>query len=99
MRLSISILGLVAGAAALSACGGDRASMLAKAESDCVGGAAGGAPSGMNAQRLCSCVVTKIAEGKTDAQVREIFAQKEAPPEAAAAIGECTVAEMKAAGK
>jgi len=96
MRLIVSMIGLVAGAAALTACGGDRASMLAKAESDCVSGVPAGGVPGMNPQRLCSCVVNKVAEGKTDAQVREIFAQKEAPPEAAAAIGECTVAEMKA---
>lgn len=96
MRLSITLIGLAAGAAALSACGGDRASILAKAESDCLAGVPAGGIPGMNPQRLCSCVVTKVAEGKTDAQVRDIFAQKEAPPEAAAAIGECSVAEMKA---
>ncbi len=97
MRLSFSMIGLVGAVAALSACGGDRASLLAKAEQDCVAGAPAGGVPGMNPQRLCSCVVTKISEGKSDAQVRDIFSQKEMPPEAAAAVGECAVQELKAA--
>lgn len=100
MRLSITILGLACGVAALSACGGSRASVMAKAEADCLASTEkSGAPPGVNAQRLCSCVVTKVSEGKTDEQVRTIFAQKEAPPEAMESIGQCMVQEINSGGK
>ncbi len=99
MRITFSMIGLVGAVALLGACGGDRATVIAKAESDCAAGAPTGGVPGMNAQRFCSCVVGKLAEGKSDAQIRDLFAQKEAPPEAASVVGECTVAEMKASGK
>ena len=98
MRLTLSMIGLVGAVAALSACGGDRASAIAKAKSDCIASATKGGPApGINAERACNCVVDAVSEGKTDAQVRDIFAQKDPPPEAVEAIGRCMMAEVKAA--
>lgn len=97
MRLIMSLVGVVAGAAALAACGGgDRASVMAAAKSECLASAAKSPSPGINAERACTCVVDRVSEGKTDAQVREIFAMKDPPPEAMEAIGQCMVQEINA---
>lgn len=100
MRLIVSMIGLVGAAAALSACGGggERAAMITKAETDCVASIPSGAP-GVNPQRLCSCIVNAVSDGKSEAEVRELFKSKEAPAGAQEAMMQCAAQEMKAGGK
>ena len=100
MRLTFSMIGLVGAVAALSACGGggERAALIAKAETDCVASLPN-APPGVNPQRLCSCLVNAVSEGKSESEMRDLFKSKGPPPGAQEAMMQCATAEMKAAGK
>lgn len=100
MRLSITMLGLAAGAAALSACGGnDRAAAITKAEADCATTMATGLPPSIDKGRLCTCIVTRLSEGKDAGQIRTTFASSEPPPEAMTTVSQCAAEAMGAAPK
>ena len=98
MRLTFSMIGLVGAVAALSACGGERAAMITKAEADCVASIPAGTP-GVNPQRMCSCVVAAVSQGKSEAEVRDLFKAKRPPPGAEAAVQQCMMAEVQSGGK
>lgn len=99
MRLTFSMIGLVGAVAALGACGGgERAALITKAETDCVASIPAGTP-GVNAQRMCSCVVAAVSNGKSESEVRDLFKAKGPPPGSEAAVQQCMMAEVQSGGK
>lgn len=99
MRIGLTIIVAAGAVLALGACGGgERANIIANAEAECVSSFPANAP-GINVQRLCGCVVTAISEGKSEAELKELYKAKGPPPGAQAAVGQCMEAEAKAAGK
>ncbi len=99
MRLTLRIIGAVGAVTALSACGGgERAALITKAESDCVASIPAGTP-GVNAQRMCSCVVAALSEGKSEQELRELYKSSAPPAGAQAAVQQCMMQEVQTGGK
>lgn len=94
MRVTMTILGL-AGIVALAGCGGGAGAAKAAAEAECqTAMTKAGAPPGVDGARLCSCIVGRLSEGKSEQQVREMFASKTPPPEAATVSMQCVQESM-----
>ena len=107
MRLTAALLVLTGTAAALTACQSEaqqRQSLIDSGVQACVrgyndkAGGSGGALRGLDPQRICSCVMTKIAEGKSTEELRKVSRQDEPSPEDMRHMGACFVQEAQRAG-
>ncbi len=107
MRFSGTILGLVA-MAALGACGSgsggggdaERQAFITKAEESCVQAAQKGTPPpGVDVRGFCSCAINRMAEGKSEAQLRDLDKQAAPTPADVAVMRQCMTEATKTGGK
>jgi hypothetical protein len=107
MRLTAALLVLTASAAASTACqseAGQRQALIDSGVQACVRGynekasTRGGALQGIDSQRVCSCVMEKIAEGKSTEELRTASRQDEPSPEDMRHMGACFTQEAQRAG-
>ena len=97
MRAFSGVILMGAGALALAGCsgGGDREALVDQAVQQCLSGIGQGGMSGMDPQRVCTCAVGKMTEGKDAGQIREMFSKDEPGPAEIEAMGACLVEELQ----
>lgn len=102
MRLFGRLTVIVAAAGVAAACQGEsqqRQSLIDSGVQACVSGiekaGGGSAGSGINAQRVCTCALTKMTEGKSVDEIREISRRSNPSQEDLQAMGSCMVEEAQ----
>jgi hypothetical protein len=106
MRRIAVIVGISA-AALLGACQSEdeqRRALIESGKNACIRGfnesasRSGGMMSGVNPDRVCTCALERMAEGKSLSELREIAQQDEPNQQDLEAMGACLIREAERAG-